>query len=240
MKKSAIFASLIFGFLLLININFTLGWNIGNVGDYFHCSDSDGKDYQYTSDTKEGEGTTTTPGNHVGTLNVYEKGQTYGKLKISDSDFVTMEDSCVMTELNQVSDEELKIQDTSIESGKISRDENNLIRGYNGLDNKWNILTCKDENCSSAKIEECVGKNCGAIEYGCSTDFDFFDFLMYSLKHPTVLFDWSQKTYNVDSTLFVCENGCTQGVCTMNANDEGGDIYTNALLEGPSSLKITG
>ena len=57
--------------------------------------------------------------------NIYEEGETYGKLKIYDNDFVTRKDSCVITELNEISSEGMNSINADEDEGKVTRDEDN-------------------------------------------------------------------------------------------------------------------
>ena len=65
---------------------------------------------------------------------------------------------------------------------------------------------------SMAYLGRIVGKNCGLIEYGCSSDLDIYDYFRLLFKHPSFLFG-SEQLYTFGSTINICENGCTQGAC---------------------------
>ena len=214
MKGDVIFICLIF--LFGFNVPFVLGlWSIGSVDDYFHCSDSDGYDtpYKYLGKESSEAITYTISGDRIGLENIYEEGETYGKLKIYDNDFVTRKDSCVTTELNEISSGDVDTINADENGGRVTRDEDNPKMYFFGLESSsGQVLTCRDGNCFSAAVKECVGKNCGLIEYGCSSDLDIYDYFRLLFKHPSFLFG-SEQLYTFGSTINICENGCTQGAC---------------------------
>lgn len=84
MKKGVIFIFLILGigFVLATHTNDGL-----NPNDYFYCHDSDD---EFNKDTQEGT---------FGSINIFKKGETYGRDELYSDDFTTKEDSCVIREV---------------------------------------------------------------------------------------------------------------------------------------------
>jgi len=239
MKKGAILVS--FVLLFAFNMSLVLGlWSIGSVDDYFHCSDSDGYNTPYTYVGKDSSETVTytISGDLIGLWNIYEEGETYGKLKIYDDDFVTRKDSCVITELNEISSEGMNSINADEDEGKVTRDEDNPKMYFSGLESSSiQVLNCKDGNCFSAAVEKCVGKNCGLIEYACSGDIDTYDWFRLLFKHPGFLFN-SKQLYTYGSAINVCENGCTQGSCAkLGIGEECGNDFGPAC---ESNLCVSG
>lgn len=166
------------------------GWNSMQVEEQ--------KDGKFTITYTKSEGT-------VGKQNIFEKGEVYGKENILSEDYVTKEDFCVLLETITVSQSEIS------ESHSEDYGEGSV---WIHKDGKTSILRCLDGNCSSARVNECEGDNCGVMEYGCyhsrlgglSRAKAIFYYLTHPIKffkHYDTLFKdaWEEKQGFVSSSI---------------------------------------
>jgi len=151
------------------------------------------KDGTFTITYTKSEGT-------VGIYNFFEKGEVYGKENILSEEFVTKEDFCVLIE--RVSISELKMED-EYNREKESREFGEGAFWFTDMrdlkDDATYLVRCLNNDCNSAKVNECEGDNCAVMEYGCHPSrlggLSEATAFKYYLFHPIQFF----KDYN---TLF--------------------------------------
>jgi len=92
-------------------------------------------------------------------------GQVYGKENILSQEFVTKEDFCVLVEKIHIS--ELDMRSINPE-GKSSEEFGEGAVWWADMFSETRetyILRCLNNDCNSAKVNECKGENCGLINY---------------------------------------------------------------------------